>query len=335
MSPDTNPLPLWLTNALREGASPPVAREAAGGPNAGDIWLATSLEDQEPVRRLVCLLDGQEESGLWTIGLVSNVTEAATDRDVLLDAPVTGVPFSVLIECDVTGPIWNSQLLWRVGRISGELTTRIMSTGNDLYDLLSSESRGLPIRGSEDPRLAFKEAEVDSLHRLSKACLTYLLDSPGQSEADPAFLLPELLTQEDLVSFLELIRAESVTVPADCVWDLISDPRYCESWQRRFGWDAWNAIQPLLQPKDSEEINGDTPGDPLGIQGRVDDESTRLLLRHIDRSVRNGRHTVRVVSPLRCWQGESHDRSFATVRASGGPIAHIIVQPPPKVSLLA
>jgi hypothetical protein len=177
--------PRWLRAAMEEFAAAPrlrpLAAAEAGPPAPGDIWLCAPVEpDRE--RRLLLVLGQDAEQRLTSCMLASNATYMAADRDVVLPAAAGGLPFDLLLERDVIGPVEFERLTHRVARIDRRLVALLRPI--DLQDGLEPAAEpetaarhrrliesgaGLPLHGADDPRLRFKLEELAAMDALVAA----------------------------------------------------------------------------------------------------------------------------------------------------------------------
>ena len=82
--------------------------------------------------------------------------ELATDTDAVIAGDESGLPFPLVVECYVRGPVW----LWQVRERSGVLTELVMDAiGSAVVDgnpAVEGVRTGLPLAGPADPRWHFK-----------------------------------------------------------------------------------------------------------------------------------------------------------------------------------
>jgi hypothetical protein len=131
--------------------------------------------------RLVFVLDVDEDSGAASVCMTSNEIELASDTDVFVDGAVTGLPFPLLVETDVVGPVWFAQLGPVVGSLVETDLAAAVAAPDPEWGQIPAELRGLPIRDRSDSRWQWKEAELAALHTLSADCAATISgDDPAE-----------------------------------------------------------------------------------------------------------------------------------------------------------
>lgn len=153
--------PAWLAAAL-EGAPqasdlPPVS----GEPLVGDIWLAEA--DGQRVLVAINLVPdpGAHWSDIVNACLVHTDLDLASDQTLRFDLGEPGIPFSLLVQCDIVGPVLIGDLRSRIGRLPvDEVTFRHATLLGEYEDSLRGR-RGIALRGPDDPRWDFTIALLD------------------------------------------------------------------------------------------------------------------------------------------------------------------------------
>jgi hypothetical protein len=120
-----------------------------------------------------------------TVGVVllSPETDLWTDTDILLKGEETGLAFDLLLQTELVGPLFWSQLGHPVGRLDAKLLDELIHALEQHPDNLAGR-RGLPIRDQADLRWAHKQSEAETLGRLVRSCGTELVD-PVAPEIHP------------------------------------------------------------------------------------------------------------------------------------------------------
>ena len=138
----------------------------------GDLRLiAPSDAAGEP--RLGLVLNVDVPLRFSEIALVHPYPELATS----VDGVVPGVlPYDVVIQTDLRGVVWTSQVSRLVGKLSPETINEI----SDLVDTGRPASafgirRGIPLAGLHDRRWSFKADEGEALRMLTSDCTRALI----------------------------------------------------------------------------------------------------------------------------------------------------------------
>ena len=120
----------------------------------GTIAVAHIAERPSRLVLVVGVIDG-----IAQVDLLTNEIDLATATDVLLETSVSGLPYRLLVETDMMGPVSVSRL---------EYLAAI--TAADVDRLLDEDGSGLPLLSRRDSRWAWKESELGDLSRLLIAC---------------------------------------------------------------------------------------------------------------------------------------------------------------------
>ena len=115
-------------------------------PAEGDIrWILPSRRDGAArlglVTRLFAATEGAGSPDSAQVVLVSTHAEHATDRDAIVDAKLTGLAGTVLIETDMVCCVWLSQLGKRFAGLPQELAAAVAET--EVRSALQGPWRGL------------------------------------------------------------------------------------------------------------------------------------------------------------------------------------------------
>jgi hypothetical protein len=165
-------------------------------PRVGEIRLARALST--PAQRLVLVLRVRAELNYAEVCLLSNESDMMSDFDVLLNRSETGLPFDVVAQLDLAAPVYLIQASDLFGCVRSETLVQELeaASGGDVQSL-SPGVRGTAIRGPADPRWGYKEAELSSLHVLSRECAQDLSEGKTQPRTviDPA-LLDEVVSSQ-------------------------------------------------------------------------------------------------------------------------------------------
>ncbi|WP_412903433.1 hypothetical protein [Aeromicrobium sp. 179-A 4D2 NHS] len=108
------------------------------------------------------------------VTLLSPDVEFATPADLLLPRAGSLRPYDLLVESDIFGYVWTDQLDRRLGAVDDGLMNDL--TAVRLDESTSRGPAGPPLLNRDDPRWAFKEAELARLRVLTSDCAGYLID---------------------------------------------------------------------------------------------------------------------------------------------------------------
>ncbi len=140
-------------------------------PCAGEFRVAR-MESELP--RIVLVIAPVPQKGALIVALVTNETEYATHRDVLIQDAESGLGYELLVETDLMVPVYNKQLDEPIGQLTGMLSGLLQPYPVDLSQI-EAHRLGLPLRGPWDSRWAWKGRELEELHCLSVACFMELV----------------------------------------------------------------------------------------------------------------------------------------------------------------
>jgi hypothetical protein len=310
---DDEESPAWLTEALDGTAdtTPYPAAQDVEWPisvDPGDIRVAQAMDQAGAESRLVLLLERYEEPIPWVNALMlSNVVEVATDRDVLLTKPDTGLSFSVLAETDVVGPLYFVQLGPRIGHVDHLLLGDLAGAVRGLET--TRPPAGLPVSGKRDPRWRVKEGEVAAIQALSGDVFADLLDDDPQ--LPEVFVLdPSLVIQpghqaggqvESLLRAVDVQRRHQAVV--DVPPEVLTEHGHLREWLSRLDPDQWSAIEPLLQQALAAAESGEEPL-PEGPARWLPAREPGALGVHARRRAAAGHRSFRLLTHRTHWQEE-------------------------------
>src|SRR5437763_737438 len=111
--------PEWLDKLLAERRGPavpfPDEPEWPISVQVGEIRAARSMDGEGGARLVLVTSVGEEDHSWANTMLLSNLIEVSTSRDVRLDPEETNLPFPVLVETDIVGPMFGAQFGPRLG----------------------------------------------------------------------------------------------------------------------------------------------------------------------------------------------------------------------------
>ncbi len=163
-------LPVWLTEAL--SAPEPCERQASAQESdeilPGDIWLVSLSAKSDAGRRLFLVIDTKD--GWFNGMLVSAETEMATEVDAVLSPEQTEMGYRVVAHSRFHGPLWNTQVVRRVGAVESNVLydiERLAWNGEADVDL----PVGIPLQPKEiDPRYPALEVLSAELNEFTLHC---------------------------------------------------------------------------------------------------------------------------------------------------------------------
>ena len=176
---------MTVPQTIREALSGWDPVESVGNPlpvSSGQIRRLTE------VPQLVLILRVDERQEFAEIMFVHPYAELATGTDLVVPAEYATVPYQVVMETDVRGVVWLTQ----VGPLVGVLGRTVLEAVGAVALGEEPESRvlvaGLPLRGRFDQRWDFKAAEGSALRILAAECIASLLDGQAPLQLDIGLL---------------------------------------------------------------------------------------------------------------------------------------------------
>jgi len=245
-------LPDRVLNVIAAHRAPKVT-VPAGPVQPRDIRRVHPLSTGEGERRicLVLRVDRDRESAEVMLGHPN--PEMATDRDVVLRPDETGLVYPIVLQTEVRGMVWLTQISCLVGRVEVQTLERIGSVA--LGDSVSSETEvGLALAGAMDHRWAFKISEGEAMATLASDCTNALIDGQSPWQLDPGLFSPELLSESPDVDALliDLMRTLSTRTVQFELEDVEILDRLgalsLERWMKTFGHDLGRSFFEALQP---------------------------------------------------------------------------------------
>lgn len=137
----------------------------------GDLVLVGQMDLSDPVRRMVAVLDVDDERRCFLGALVTNELSLAAADDVVLAPECTDLPYHVALMTGMAGYMWQVQVDERVGAMSVEALEAALAGYTGAEDDLQRALRGVPLQDiGRDLRWSALEAEVDCIQGLSQDC---------------------------------------------------------------------------------------------------------------------------------------------------------------------
>lgn len=182
-------------------------------PVAGEIRALFDderLDDPCVPMRVGVVLSVDAPGGYASVALVSEHTRMAGGTDVVLPPKRTGLPYEIMVETDVVGPVWFRQLGESLGAVDDQTLIGLNETQFTGVPAVQGAARGLPIAGPGDRRWGFKLAEAEALAGFTEPCMTQLVDTQGaaQSAAEGLAIGDTEATESDADQPLELQSEE-------------------------------------------------------------------------------------------------------------------------------
>ncbi len=312
-------LPPWLIEAV---ANRPANQHGPGQPNEfliptqGDVFVVDPVHPEDAEPRMIVVVEVLSESATVTAALATEVTEARTDRDLLVKGDSRVLPFDLVIECDIVGPVLFSQLRACVGHLDAHHTEMIreISVGSVKF-----RPRWLPLRGQSDPRWAFRSLEVEAMERLSRPAATFLSETSGTAIIDPLLLSPDHITTLTAVPILAALASRRAQLPLDAidsVLQLANPSATNDGFPLRA--DFWNALRPYLQ------INRYAPLVAAGASvarcdpPRLCPPNVDPLMICVESNVRRGVVAMNVITDTSAWVKDVTIPPYCVVTLSDG-----------------
>ena len=137
----------------------------------GDLRMILPAPSRPADSRIALVTDIIPESGLVVLALVHTAPELATSWDAVVPTPLASTPYVVIVQADLRGAVWVSQLGKRVGYLPEEVLAAVRAVVRSSIDAAPIRRLGIysgtPLRSALDGRWAFKKAEGEALQRLA------------------------------------------------------------------------------------------------------------------------------------------------------------------------
>lgn len=138
----------------------------------GEIRRLIDMELQHD-SRLVVVLEHIRADDSYLVGLVSNLTEISTPRDVLFPADVTKAPFDIAVLADFSARVWRQQI--DTSPVFGVIPSSSLSViksalcGSGIDDPGGQLARGQYLPEFGDHVWLYRGKEIDALNLLSQS----------------------------------------------------------------------------------------------------------------------------------------------------------------------
>lgn len=248
-------VPAVVTSALarRDAVRMPEARGTVLPDRVfeGDLRVIRSLSHRPTDHRIGLVLRVDSANDFVEVLLAHTAPELATDRDVILPSNVTSAPYDAIVQTDLRGAVWTTQLDKRVGHLAELALASVKAVDNSSmageHPMISAAPMaelhtGIPLAGPLDRRWSFKESEGAALRALASDCTEALLDQGLTWEVDPGLLQPELLDLADdpeqiLIELLHWAQTRRLFVADDDLEMLLA--------VGALEFDAWSQVSDL------------------------------------------------------------------------------------------
>ena len=186
----------------------------------------------------------------WSILLVHLATpdvEFATDLDVIIDDPM--LPFELLVEAEIYGPIFIEQVETSIGRLDPAVAEAISRSVQTDGESVVRWARATPLAGEGDVRRAFKRSELDELDDYTRAARSWITEGPSlASTIDLDLLVLEQAAQDPVemvvraaaaLSAIRGFQADGRMQPLEMVEQLVVDGTLddMDGWRKGAGVD--------------------------------------------------------------------------------------------------
>lgn len=149
------------------------ARPPHGGPSR--LVLVVALTDSQAVE----------------VTLVHPYAELATDRDLVVPQGLLDVPYAIVIQTDLSGVVWRTDLGRSIGHVPLPLVESYFTRKPPIN--MPQVYVGHTLAGSLDVRWAFKALEGDEIEALAADCTASLVDGETWWRPDVGTVLPKFL----------------------------------------------------------------------------------------------------------------------------------------------
>lgn len=282
-------------------------RERAASAQLGE--LAVLAGGDGALRRLVLVVQRDDETATAMIHLASTEIEAATDLDLKVGASDGPTPFDLMIEGELYGPVFVDQLTSAIGHLRDDQTLGVSTALITDGESLDGHTVGLPLGGPNDPRRIFKANELRELDSLVSVCREWLAGAPAPTAIfDPELLLPPApgaSVDEALDQFLELLDTldevhGGALVMTDDLAAMLDEELLLDEIFRWRDFVSYDALRCLLTKLGITDGSG--PPAPESSPVHDDNRRTaRVLSSILAAHAQAGSLTVDVHTVPRCW----------------------------------
>ena len=127
--------------------------------------------------------------------LVHPYEELATASDAIVTALASSAPYQMIIQTDVRGMVWLTQIGQRVGHLSDDGMDLVAKIAVGEHVSTPNIFPGLHLAGILDPRWDFKLEEVEVIRNLAANCTEHLLEDSSPWRLDTGVFWLEALQE--------------------------------------------------------------------------------------------------------------------------------------------
>lgn len=177
-SPELADVPEAVVSALarRRAARSPETHQPKMPAQAveGDLRTIGPAAHSQADQRLGLVLRVDTAGEFAEVLLVHTAPEMATDRDLILGPDEASAPYSTVVQADLRGAVWLSQLGERLGYMA-EVPLAVAEVASGAPGSPARQAHGIPLAGPLDQRWRFKASEGVALRALAADCTEALL----------------------------------------------------------------------------------------------------------------------------------------------------------------
>jgi hypothetical protein len=276
----------------------------------GEIRAARSMDAESAGTRLMLVLETYTEADPWINAcLIAEAVEVATDKDLRLEPSDTDLPFPVLVESDVVGPLFMVQLGPLLGQIDASLLDDLKAAVYGEWISTLGDRRGMPIIARDDARWRLKEDEIAAMHALAHACMEHLMMADGKQGTTDVVLDPGFLSSEPvspvptLLNLLVVVDKEQIRL--DVPTEGLARTGELPEWTASLSPDEARALEPVWQGCLRAERQTERGERDTHWSAGWSASSDETLTRHLARRATGGTRAFRVLTSRSHWPGST------------------------------
>ena len=216
--------------------------------------LAEGAQAEERVERLALVVRVDKCREFAEIMFVHPYAELATGTDLVVPAEHSTVAYQLVVETDVRGVVWLTELGPRAGVLDHTALEAVGAVALGENPASRSLVAGVPLRGRFDRRWEFKAAEGSALRILAAECTAWLLEGQVPLQLDIGILSPVLLAACDdresaFLKLLHIINTQAVVFDREDVERLEAiGALEVDNWTNALGSSGIELYESLLRP---------------------------------------------------------------------------------------